>query len=335
MTSSPTQRHADRWAALCECLLRLPDADTDEAAWLAEAAPALLDVTDARALVWVLPAAKGDLLRAVARADSHTVQIDLLDGSPRGWIGALLTEAGPARPEGAGALGQLLGDADPLWDGEAWSGDTPIDYVRLDRSVTAQGALLAVEPLGTGLDPVVSLIEHTLANRVRVRRLAAQVITDELTGAYNYRYLGQALRREIHRAARFQHPLSVLMLDVDHLKAYNERFGHLHGSRVLKLLAEELLAGTRDIDILAKYGGDEFLLILPHTDKAGAQVVADRMRRRVAARAFPPLECGAMTCSVGVATFPDDADRAETLIGAADQALFEAKRRGRNQVVAA
>jgi diguanylate cyclase (GGDEF)-like protein len=185
------------------------------------------------------------------------------------------------------------------------------------------------------VDALARQVARALANRDRVRHLSEQVITDELTGAYNYRHLLKALRHEVERAQRFGHPLSILMLDVDHLKEYNEQHGHLRGSALLRDLAAELRAATRDIDVLAKYGGDEFLLILPHTDKDGALVLAKRLCRRVEARAFTPLPAGAMTCSIGVAACPADGIEPDLLMAAADQALFAAKRAGRNRVQAA
>ena len=125
------------------------------------------------------------------------------------------------------------------------------------------------------------------------------------------------------------------MIDVDHLKAYNDRFGHLAGSQVLKSLARVLRTATRDIDLIAKYGGDEFLIILPHTGLPGAQSAAERLRAAVAATPFSPLTAGEMTCSIGIAAFPGDGRTPEVLLGAADEALFAAKRAGRNRVVQA
>ncbi len=107
-------------------------------------------------------------------------------------------------------------------------------------------------------------------------------ITDDLTQVYNYRFLKLALKRELKRAARYGQELSLVMLDVDHLKAYNDRHGHLRGSYLLREMAALLAGQVRSFDLIAKYGGDEFTLILPQTGIEGAMVVAERMRRAVA-----------------------------------------------------
>ena len=167
-------------------------------------------------------------------------------------------------------------------------------------------------------------------------RLSEQVeklaITDDLTQIYNYRYLKTALRREIRRASRFSQQLSLLMLDVDHLKTYNDRHGHLRGSFVLKHIAQILLRSLRSFDLIAKYGGDEFTVILPQTPRDGAAVVAERMRNEVANTKFPLEPRGAITVSLGVATFPEDATEGLALVRAADRALYRAKQAGRNRI---
>ena len=158
-------------------------------------------------------------------------------------------------------------------------------------------------------------------------------ITDDLTQVYNYRFLKLALKRELKRAARFRQELALVMLDVDNLKGYNDRNGHQRGSYLLREMAALLVRQVRSFDLIAKYGGDEFTLILPQTGVEGAIAVAERMRRAVAEHAFPLDEPGGITISLGVATFPRDAEEWQTLIRAADQALYVAKRRGRNQVL--
>jgi diguanylate cyclase (GGDEF)-like protein len=124
------------------------------------------------------------------------------------------------------------------------------------------------------------------------------------------------------------------MLDVDNLKEYNGRFGHLEGSQVLKHMASVLRAGTRDTDLVAKYGGDEFMVVLPHSTREGATLVAERLRQAVADSVFPHVAAGEITCSIGIAVFPEDASQPMALVGAADQALFAAKGAGKNRIAA-
>jgi diguanylate cyclase (GGDEF)-like protein len=157
-------------------------------------------------------------------------------------------------------------------------------------------------------------------------------VTDELTQVYNYRFLKTALRREMKRAQRFGQQLSLIMIDVDNLKAYNDCHGHLRGSFLLKEIASLFASQVRSWDLVAKYGGDEFTLILPQTEREGALVVAERLRAVVSGHTFPLADPGSVTVSLGVATFPDDADAAGSLIEAADRALYLAKQRGRNRV---
>lgn len=158
-------------------------------------------------------------------------------------------------------------------------------------------------------------------------------ITDGLTGVFNYRFLRTAMDREISRAKRFQEPFTIIMLDVDHLKDYNDVYGHLQGSEVLRRVAQVVAAALREVDILAKYGGDEFVAILPRTDRQGAAILAERIRAAVEEHGFPG-EGGRMkiTSSMGIAEFPGDGQSSRDLLEAADAALYEAKRSGRNRV---
>ena len=157
-------------------------------------------------------------------------------------------------------------------------------------------------------------------------------VTDDLTQVYNYRFLKTALRREIKRAHRFGQELGLIMIDVDNLKSYNDRHGHLRGSFLLKEIARGLAEQVRSFDLVAKYGGDEFTIILPQTGREGSMIVAERIRASIAERAFPLTTAGAITISLGVALFPDDATESTGLIQAADRALYLAKQRGRNRV---
>ncbi|HEY6194541.1 MAG TPA: GGDEF domain-containing protein [Candidatus Eisenbacteria bacterium] len=157
-------------------------------------------------------------------------------------------------------------------------------------------------------------------------------VTDDLTQVFNYRYLKSALRREVKRATRFRQDLSILMVDVDNLKNYNDRNGHLRGSFLLREIAQLFASQVRSWDLVAKYGGDEFTVILPQTDRIGAAAVAERLRSAVESHQFPLAECGAITVSTGIAQHPEDGDSVTGLIEAADRALYLAKRNGRNRV---
>jgi diguanylate cyclase (GGDEF)-like protein len=172
----------------------------------------------------------------------------------------------------------------------------------------------------------------TLDNLRLGENLEKLAVTDDLTQVFNYRYHKSALRREVKRATRFRQPLSVLMVDVDNLKHYNDRNGHLRGSHLLREIAQLFAQQVRSWDLVAKYGGDEFTVILPQTDRAGAATVGERLRAAVEEHTFPLAAPGSITVSLGIANYPDDGDSVTGLIEAADRALYHAKRNGRNRV---
>jgi diguanylate cyclase (GGDEF)-like protein len=160
--------------------------------------------------------------------------------------------------------------------------------------------------------------------------------TDPLTGLYNRRHFDELLGQMIKQTDRFGDPVSLIMADVDHFKNVNDTWGHDAGDDVLKSLAETLKAGVRDADICARFGGEEFAVVLPKTALQGAAELADRLRKQVEAK---PLvvngESIAVTISCGVACYPDGVITKEALFAAADRALYEAKSAGRNCVKSA
>ena len=166
------------------------------------------------------------------------------------------------------------------------------------------------------------------------RRLA---VTDELTGLYNYRYLLERAEEEIGRAKRFGRSLSLLMIDADEFKVYNDTNGHVAGDVALAEFATAMRGAVRDIDIVCRYGGEEFAILLPETDGEGAFVVAEKVREAVAAHAFKNGEgerTEQLTVSIGLSTYPGTAQDREALLRRADDALYVVKRSGRNRVSA-
>ena len=161
-------------------------------------------------------------------------------------------------------------------------------------------------------------------------------ITDKLTGAYNRGYLQHCLKNELMKADRHQHSISLMMIDIDDLKIVNDTHGHLAGDKLLRDVAAELRKCIREIDVLARFGGDEFLIILTHTPKEKAAPIAERIRQAVANLAVAVTDQAVLTASIsiGVAEYVPCVDTAEKLIQRADQALYTAKSDGKNKVAA-
>jgi two-component system, cell cycle response regulator len=210
--------------------------------------------------------------------------------------------------------------------------------------VTGHGTIeAAVESMQAGAadfvtKPVPAAVLHIRIQKVlehaHTRRLAS---TDGLTDLYNHRTFHERLAQEVDRANRYARPLSLVMIDVDHFKIYNDTCGHPQGDMVLRELARLLREVSRTSDIVARYGGDEFALILPETDCVSAQKIGHRLRDHVERHAFAGEEClprGTLTISVGVATHTL-AGTKEDLVKSADGALYSAKRAGGNRVCVA
>ena len=169
-----------------------------------------------------------------------------------------------------------------------------------------------------------------ITNRTYLDQFHRAAITDELTGFYNRGYFYQRLSEEVHRAERTDLPLSLLVIDFDHLKIINDSYGHLAGDKALKEISKIIRACIRKMDIPARYGGDELVIILPETDSISAFNVAERMRKKVA----NTLSEGdiSFTVSIGIATYPRDATQSQTLFERADKAMYQAKQKGANRV---
>ena len=176
-----------------------------------------------------------------------------------------------------------------------------------------------------------------LDNALLLKRAEALSVTDDLTHLYNSRYLNQVLRRETKRASRSGRPLSLLFIDLDGFKAVNDTYGHLFGSRALVEAAAVIRQSARETDVVSRFGGDEFALVLPDTGGEGAFAVGERIRERIAAHKFlagDGLDIH-LTGSVGVATLPDVAASSEELVQAADKAMYAVKESGKNGIQAA
>ncbi|MBI4726393.1 GGDEF domain-containing protein [candidate division TA06 bacterium] len=161
-------------------------------------------------------------------------------------------------------------------------------------------------------------------------------VTDGLTGLYNHRYFHDRFEEEVERARRYQHPLSLLMLDLDDFKIYNDANGHIAGDLLLVEVSKVLKKAVRKVDTAARYGGEEFAIILPSTKKKGALIIAGRICQKIADYKFPNqavMPKGRITASIGVASLGDDSDNHTGLLDSADNSLYRAKANGKNQAV--
>ncbi|MBI5893406.1 MAG: diguanylate cyclase [Deltaproteobacteria bacterium] len=190
------------------------------------------------------------------------------------------------------------------------------------------------------LELFTTVAEHIAVSMENVRlyqETKLQAITDGLTGLYNHRFFRANLTVEIERASRYGHKLSLIILDIDHFKNYNDAHGHPQGDELLRGVAEFLRKGIRESDFACRYGGEEFAVILPETGKDAALALAERIRKNIAEHPFPFRETqpmGTISVSAGVAAFPADSKNIDDLIKKADKALYRAKDEGRNRVYA-
>ncbi|WP_372472124.1 diguanylate cyclase [Jidongwangia harbinensis] len=180
---------------------------------------------------------------------------------------------------------------------------------------------------------------HNVRMHEEAQRLS---LTDPLTGLWNYRYLRESLRREVERASRFGRMLTVLLLDLDHFKDVNDRYGHAAGDAVLAEFARRIRVGLREVDLAFRQGGEEFVVLLPETDAYGGTIVAERLgsavrdlpvpidSRRTDAETGRPIDRVSVTVSIGIAVYPEHGTTAQQVLDAADDALYAAKHAGRD-----
>jgi diguanylate cyclase (GGDEF)-like protein len=291
----------------------------DRDASLALAVEAAVDVTDA---------ATGRVVHA--RGDGADRRSE-----PAGSVEALLCDAERAALDAHGeveasaaAPATALAVALPAPAGDDDADTIVLSVARPDRPFTAEES-----------ERLQELARHaavSMENVARHERLARQATTDELTGLLNHRRMHEVLEEEIGRASRFRPPVALVMLDIDDFKRVNDTYGHQRGDEVLYSVARAVEAAARQGDHVARYGGEELAVVLPHAELGQAHRVAERIRERIA-RVEITLPDGRSirpTASLGVATLSGHADKQE-LIAAADAALYQAKRNGKNRTICA
>ncbi|RMG48941.1 MAG: sensor domain-containing diguanylate cyclase [Acidobacteria bacterium] len=234
---------------------------------------------------------------------------------------------------------------DPRVDRELeWPGEPP--SALLSAPLISRGRVIGValvaEPRGGRFRPgdielIRTLLEPAaiaLDNAQLFRKLEERTVTDDLTGLYNARFMENYLRRETKRAVRYGHPVSLLFIDLDGFKQVNDVHGHMAGSRTLEEVGDILKRDTRDIDVAARWGGDEFTVVLPDTGAEGAMKMAERLRERISShRYLASLGLDVrISASIGVAAFPEHGTTAEQLLAAADAAMYRVKGAGKNGV---
>jgi diguanylate cyclase (GGDEF)-like protein len=184
------------------------------------------------------------------------------------------------------------------------------------------------------LESVADIIATAIQNAGHVEQIRQLAFRDGLTGIFNRRYFEQKMREELDRATRYEQQLSVLMIDIDHFKEVNDEFGHLLGDEVLRQVSNLFTTQLRKVDFVCRYGGEEFAVLMPVTSSEKALQVAEKLRRKIAGWHFPGVQ-RSITVSIGVAEYPEHGETRDSLIRAADAALYLAKQKGRNRVQSA
>ena len=181
----------------------------------------------------------------------------------------------------------------------------------------------------------VRLFQSLAANRELVVERERQALTDDVTGLANHRALNAVLETELRRSQRYDRHLGILFIDLDFFKSINDRYGHDAGDRTLRELTQVVTGALRAIDTIGRWGGEEFIAVLPETDADSAAETAERIRDLVAEHSFEAIDGAAVTCSIGVAAYPANGTSHDELLRRADLAMYEAKRNGRDRVIVA
>ena len=258
---------------------------------------------------------------------------------PLGWLQALLLFTVLGIVAGAyvvwdlgrvvARMAEMLGQARPIPD---------LDRRRDEMSTVMQSfnrLLVTIEQQAEEINSYAARLEAAYRDLATTSaRLQETSFKDDVTGLYNRRFFSLRLEEEMSRFRRFNHPVSVVLLDVDNFKTVNDAFGHAAVDDALRDVAQILMKHSRGINVVSRYGGDEFAVLLVETSKEGARLYADRIREVVGA--FPFKHGKPLTASFGVASLPDDeAGTGDMLFRMADEALYAAKRAGKNQVTVA
>ena len=211
-------------------------------------------------------------------------------------------------------------------------------FFRLRNKETEMGHIM-IDRLETEDKDKAVILCHQFALALRRVKLYQEIeqtaITDSLTGLHTRRYALERLDEELTRAKSRRMDMAVLMIDIDHFKNCNDRYGHLVGDQILREVGDIIRSSTREIDIAGRYGGEEFCIVLPDTDLSGARYAAERIRSAAEERTITAYDATVhITVSVGIATYPADARKSSELIDKADWTLYKAKKQGRNRVCA-
>lgn len=204
-----------------------------------------------------------------------------------------------------------------------------------DLRIGAEAGALGFLTDPADLDLLLSRVRTLLAFKAYLDTCEEEAFTDHLTGLANRRRFERQLGREIERAARYNHPFCLLLIDIDEFKQVNDTFGHQTGDEAIRMLAKTLEQGIRGVDLAARIGGDEFALVLPETGVIRGFEIGDRLRRAIKATEIPTLGSAAtrITASFGIVESASDTQSMNELLKRADAALYEAKRQGRDRVI--